>query len=286
MKKPIAVVTMCYNEELLLPFWFEYYSKQVGVENLYILDHGSDDGSATKYKNECSVIKLPRTHHDDTQRVAIVGKFTASLLQLYERVAYVDADEFIVPDPRWYENLLDFCKMRRAVVLTLFGADVVHDFDNEEPIDFSKNIFKQRKWIIPSGFLCKPAIINREVQWWTGFHGYDGGNIFDNVYLFHLANVDKNIIIERQKKRNISSPIDQNDSHHLHSPEHMIEDLMEKFRILPRFERTDLAMGDPERENWLDKLFEPDKPRETLHMKNHSMPSGLFAIPERFVERF
>ncbi|MFX8828780.1 hypothetical protein ABTM52_19285, partial [Acinetobacter baumannii] len=80
----------------------------------------------------------------------------------------------------------------------------MHDPDNEPALDPTKPILAQRSWIKPSAFLCKPSLVSREVLWWNGFHGYDGGNILDNIYLFHLANVDIDWLEVRQRKRNIS----------------------------------------------------------------------------------
>src|ERR1700760_247982 len=106
---PLAVSTMVYNEPIFLALWLKYYSRQLGAENCYVVDHGSDDYSTRAVEGRCPVLRLPRTPHDDGQRVRIMGKFTESLLELYERVIYVDVDEFIVPDPRFFSGLLDFC---------------------------------------------------------------------------------------------------------------------------------------------------------------------------------
>ncbi len=46
-KQGLAVVTMCYNEPDFLPIWLDYYRRQVPVEHLYVVDHGSDDGSTS-----------------------------------------------------------------------------------------------------------------------------------------------------------------------------------------------------------------------------------------------
>lgn len=280
-KRPLAVVTMCFNEKIFLPLWHRYYSEQVGSENLYILDHGSNDGAADQFSSNSSVIRLPRSDHDDGMRVRVVGKFTASLLESYERVLYVDTDEFIIPDPIWYSGLLDFCAKRAPTVVTMFGLDVVHDMDNEAPADLNAPILQQRKWCVPNAFLCKPSIINREVMWWTGFHGYDGGNHFDNIFLVHLANMDKDLLIEKQRKRNISAPVDQPVTHHKLTPDAMVEIMRDTFRTLPRVTDSDLTMGDSFRETWLDKLFDSGAPREALHMKRHGTPSALCLVPER-----
>ena len=283
-KHPLAVVTMAYNESIMLPIWLAYYSRHVGAENCYIIDHGSTDYSVTACTGRCSVTRIPRSSHDDGQRVRIVGKFCASLLESYDRVLYTDADEIIVADPLYYHGLLDFCVNRNHIVTTMFGVDVVHDFDRESPIDLRMPLLKQRSWIKPNGFLCKPSLISREVQWWSGFHGYDGGNSFDNIYLFHIAYIDHDIIFRRQMKRNASAPVDGGGSHHTYSPAEMIENVRRHYVDIERHENVELIMGSEERERYLDSMFEPGRPREELHMRDHHKSAGLWRLPERFRE--
>ena len=40
-----AAVTFVYNESFNLPLWRRHYGAQLGTENLFIVDDGSDDGS-------------------------------------------------------------------------------------------------------------------------------------------------------------------------------------------------------------------------------------------------
>jgi hypothetical protein len=283
MKLPLAAVTMCYDEPQLLPLWLAYYSRQVGAANCYVLDDGSDDGS-TDDLGAVSVVRFPRLEHDNARVSLQVGKFCASLLTIYERVIYADTDEFIVADPGIYGGLVDFCERAQPGVVTMFGVDVLHDLDNEPALDMSAPILGQRRWCRPNGFLCKPSLVNREVSWWTGFHGYDGGAVFDDIYLFHLANADRELIIERQKKRNRSVAVDGSGGHHAYSPEEMIADVRRILDTSPRVPHADLAMGDPDREGFLDLLFDPSRPRHEQSLSNHGCPAPLFVIPERLRE--
>ncbi|WP_449375893.1 glycosyltransferase family 2 protein, partial [Bosea thiooxidans] len=41
--KKVAVVTMQFNEAFYVSRWIDYYAALVGRENLYVVDHDSDD---------------------------------------------------------------------------------------------------------------------------------------------------------------------------------------------------------------------------------------------------
>ena len=56
----LAAVTMVYNEPEFIPLWIKYYGEQVGKENCYIVDNGSDDGSLDDYKDEVNIIRVPK----------------------------------------------------------------------------------------------------------------------------------------------------------------------------------------------------------------------------------
>jgi hypothetical protein len=47
-KTRIAAVTMAYNEAVFLPVWRRHYGAAVGEHNLFVLDHGSNDGSTDR----------------------------------------------------------------------------------------------------------------------------------------------------------------------------------------------------------------------------------------------
>ena len=45
MKKKCAVFTMVKNENYFLPIWLKHYKKFFSNEDIFILDHQSNDGS-------------------------------------------------------------------------------------------------------------------------------------------------------------------------------------------------------------------------------------------------
>ncbi|EHH68513.1 glycosyltransferase family 2 protein [Gluconobacter morbifer] len=139
MKKPLAVVTMVYNEPALLPAWCRHYGAQVGAESCYVIDHGSSDGT-TRNCGAVNVRRIPRSPQDDERRTRSVGHFCESLLEWYESVIYVDVDEFLLADPALFPSLTEFACATQAPVITATGFDVVHVLEQEEAFDYSRLI--------------------------------------------------------------------------------------------------------------------------------------------------
>src|SRR5580700_7615446 len=109
----VFALTFAYNETFFLPRWVAYYGRQLGLENLYVLDHGSNDLS-TMGLGPVNIIKVPRTPYDEVKRI-FFGSFMHSALMQYHSAGFVmDVDEFIVADPMKYKNLRDFAMKTEA----------------------------------------------------------------------------------------------------------------------------------------------------------------------------
>src|SRR5208282_4196404 len=65
----IAIVTMVYNERVNLPIWIRHYTNHCPGATLFVIDHGSDDGS-TQGLIGVNLVPLPRTPFDDQIRVS------------------------------------------------------------------------------------------------------------------------------------------------------------------------------------------------------------------------
>lgn len=186
--RPLAIVTMVYNERSRLPLWLAHYGRQVGLEHCFVIDHGTDDGS-TDNLGGASRIRLPRSPQDNDLRLKLVADVMRGLLHYYRRVAYVDADELLLADPRSYADLNDYAARMEAKAVTSIGLEIVQAPD-ELPLDPARSVGEQRGSVIYSSSMCKTNMIGASVNWAPGWHSHDSRPHFDALYLFHLRHAD------------------------------------------------------------------------------------------------
>jgi len=209
--KNLAIVTFVYNESKQLPRWLRHYSKHVESDSdLYIVDHGSDDGSLDHAPIAVNKIRLTREDGSErlqAWRAQFIANLTNKLLQEYRAVIYTDCDEYLVVDPLVSERLCDYIKMPN-VATNAIGFDVLHDFDKEPPLD-SWPISSIRKNYQFVAAMCKPAIVlsGHNSVWGPGFHVSNMIPKFGDLYLFHARYADITEGLDRLKiTRNIERP--------------------------------------------------------------------------------
>lgn len=185
----VAAITIVYNEKFKLPRWLEYYSRQLGPKNCYVVDHGSDDGSTEGITNS-QIIRLPRTPYDNQTRVDAISSLAAFLLKYFDYVLYVDCDEILVADPGLYSSLGDFCNKMDPEYLYSIGVDVVHKLDEEAPLRPGEPVLRQRSYANFSAAMCKPNLTRVPVHWARGFHSHQHPPVFHQLFNFHLRYAD------------------------------------------------------------------------------------------------
>lgn len=197
MKKPLAVVTMVYNENTYLKIWLKHYLSQVGTyDNLFVIDHGSDDGSTSGLP--CVVEKLPRSAGGnifEQWRAGFVGEYCAKLLNDYSAVLYVDCDEMVVVDPAVAPDLAAYVAaggMNNATI----GYDVLHDFEAEPSLD-ERPVLRQRNRLLFIAAMCKPTFIRSPARFEKGFHYSDQKPEYGDLYRFHLRYADMDAGLQR-----------------------------------------------------------------------------------------
>jgi hypothetical protein len=198
MKKFCAVFGMIKNEPRFLPLWIKYYSDLFGMENLYVLDHYSTDGS-TKDLN-CNVEKFgkpARLYEDRDSMLEALKNKQIELLKEYQHVICVDVDEFVFVTK--YENLKHYIESCPGDVPECTGYEIIHQ-KNEKDLDWDKPILiKQRnKWIRLNTY-DKKIIVSEITNWSHGRHYvYNDKNSprpqkkDKNLILCHLHRVDYN----------------------------------------------------------------------------------------------
>jgi hypothetical protein len=192
----VAAITMVYNESYFLPIWLRYYSSQVGPESVYVIDHGSSDGSVDP--NSCNRIRIPRSDLDEVARAQMVSRFHAALLSSFDVVIYTDVDEFIVPRPSKYAGLVDYCRSRTCSVSRCVGIDVFQHDNSLPELDVNSPILRQRPYGHFSYWASKPLVSAQPIDWTPGFHACDREAKLDtDLALFHLKFADLTHTLDR-----------------------------------------------------------------------------------------
>ncbi len=278
----IAIVTMVYNEPDFLRIWCNYYARQFGARHLYVVDHGSDDGS-TEALGDINVMRIPRSPQDDPKRAKFLSGFCSQLLDWYESVIYVDVDEMLVADPRTYPDLRHFCAANSQPVLNAIGLNVIHRLGHEYPYDPARPVLAQRSWVFSSSSMCKPVLIRRPVQWAHGFHSADAPAAFDQLYLFHLRWFDLDTGLRRlAKTRSMAWQFADAGLHQRVSDDEMVQQFT-GFSGLPPDERDWDAAADPVR-GFTDAVLASQigREHEVFKISLDIWPHALWRVPERF----
>lgn len=202
--KKIAAITMVRDDDFFLRKWVEYYGRELGKENLYILFDGEDQKVSEFCSGTNTYIHKRLSNkivEGERMRLDLLSDKAAELLKSgYDLVIGVDCDEFIVVDPDRNQTLAEFLSEQEIdVSISPLGIDVGQHLDKESEIDPSKNFLVQRRY----GYLCarytKSSVIVQPIRWDIGFHRVKGHNfhICPDLYLFHFGCLDMKRMRER-----------------------------------------------------------------------------------------
>lgn len=214
MRRSRAVFTISQNEDRFLPLWATYYHRHYGPEDIYILDHDSTDRSIEKVKHVCQVVPVHRRASFDHNWLRdTVSCFQRFLLQSYDCVLFVEADEIVAPDPSRYPRGLgayveEVFLPSRNDVLRVNGFEIVHKRDEEPPLaGIGLPFLRKRRYWAWSFLYSKPLLAKVPLRWVKGFHdlveapgvmGYD-----PDLCLLHLHRLDWDLCKERHIKNAI-----------------------------------------------------------------------------------
>jgi hypothetical protein len=188
----IATFTVTRNETVFLPVWVRNSLRNFKPEDIYILDHQSEDSSvkdAVSLGCKSETIFPPGNPSADWFRERVKQK-QVELLRDYDWVLFAESDELILP--RSGLSMQDLCndlQSRRIDIVRCSGVDIVHDYKNEAHIDFSPGsdllanrsncviYFTPGNEVIPNPKMrytySKPNLSRKPTNWANGFHRLD-----------------------------------------------------------------------------------------------------------------
>lgn len=206
--KRIAAITMARNDEFFLNRWIKYYGGQIGTENLYIYLDGLDQKTPSD-AGDANITKLPHTDMSrsagDKYRIKLLSELAQKLFANgYEIVIGCDADEFLIVDPDVSSSLAEYLsEIDIKTTVSGLGLDVGQHLKYESELNPKEPFLTQRSFAFLSSRYTKPVVINKSVQWGSGFHSVRNHNfhIDKNLYLLHFGAVDMNMLLDKAAAR-------------------------------------------------------------------------------------
>lgn len=202
--KHIAALTMVRNDEFFLKKWVEYYGGELGKENLYIYYDGEDQsiGDFCEGTNVFSHSKIgTQVVSAEKERLRFLSEKAAELFNKgYDLVIGVDADEYIVADPKLGIGLREFLSQQKIdISLSPLGLDFGQKLGEEGDLSMEETFLSQRHYAQIGTRYTKPSIIAKPCRWGSGFHRVKGHNfhIAQDLYLLHFGYADKKILEDR-----------------------------------------------------------------------------------------
>lgn len=202
--KHIAVLTMVRNDDFFLRKWVEYYGSELGKENLYIYYDGEDQSIAS-FCEGTNVFSHPKIGTQvvsaEKERLRFLSEKAAELFDKgYDLVIGVDADEYIVADPKLGIGLREFLSQQKIdTSLSPLGLDFGQKLGEEGDLSMEETFLSQRHYAQIGTRYTKPSIIAKPCRWGSGFHRVKGHNfhIAQDLYLLHFGYADKKILEDR-----------------------------------------------------------------------------------------
>lgn len=202
--KRIAALTMVRNDDLFLRKWIGYYGSQLGKDNLYIYFDGTDQviGDFCEGTHAALHEKIgSQVVAAEKGRLKFLSEKAAELLaDGYDLVIGVDADEFIVTDPKCGKSLAEYLSEAKiGTSLSALGLDFGQKLGEEPDLDWSEGFLRQRRYAQIGTRYTKPSIVAKPCVWGSGFHRIKGHDfhIGKDLFLLHFGYCDKKFLESR-----------------------------------------------------------------------------------------
>lgn len=195
-----ALLTIVHNEPVFLPIWLSYYSRFYAPEDIYVLDHGTDDGSTSQ--PGFNRIPVSREGHDAQQVLEVISEHERELLGRYTSLLVADSDEIIAPDPA-FGTLGDYVARFDEEFVNCLGYEIIH-LPDEPAIDPSRPVLEQRRFWFSNDGYDKPALVSTPIERVPGLHARADRemNLDPDLRLIHLHRLDYASCFARHRDRN------------------------------------------------------------------------------------
>jgi len=172
LNNKILLLSCCFNEEKILPFYLDYYTNFIEVDKIVIYDGGSNDNSHNiirEYSNVELIID-PKEKLDDRYLTDIRNNGWKKWRNEYDWIIVCDMDEFVY-HPNLKEKLQDYDKADVTIPLT-DGFDMIDKkYPRFEKGKYLPNIIN--RGVLDNVFLNKKSIFRStiDINYHIGCHG-------------------------------------------------------------------------------------------------------------------
>ena len=202
MKRKAAVFTTVKNESVFLPIWIRHYQEYFKNEDIYVLDHHSNDGSTTDLPVNVRLVSNDLVNdHDWLARIA--QDMQRELLNQYECVIFAEGDELIYTIDKPLNEKLDEFLASSDLYITVNGYSVQQNVETEPPLQPGDRIFEKRGFWYKDKAEEKTLITKIPLEWKWGFHELKDKplNYHKDYFLAHFHRLDLETMIKRHHIR-------------------------------------------------------------------------------------
>lgn len=213
-KKDCAIFTIVKNEKIFLPIWLGHYMKYFKTNDIYILDHESNDGSITSAMAGFGInivpIKNPFAFDHNWLNQTVID-YQKTLLEKYKCVLFAEADELVYSLKGLDVSISEFLSDDNRKYSTCHGYDVIqapHEpaYESKYRIKIglgltTESIFTLRNFWAPNPEHYNKTLLSKiPLTWCLGFHRTDHIPIFKDLFLAHLHRFDFNVMFDRNQR--------------------------------------------------------------------------------------
>lgn len=289
----MAAMTMVGGDHFFLERWVEYYGRQLGRQNLFVLSHGGDP-EHKRIAAGCNVIYLPFDETRDCfnqRRWQMLSRVTSGFTNFYNWVLVGDVDEIVAVDPDVSDNLVEYLsrlpERRGPKVITPFAIEMVHNPTLEpEPITQGCNILDVRRIFRLNANYAKPCITAGKIDIVPGGHFANHPKLYldPHLYLFHLRFIDYGMtearLATRREQRTLQSGALGDSERAATGWDTAWATYSTLCKETPLAETIDFP-------DFRKEMIDGWKPKKVVYFApGGARPKGVYSLPDRFARLF